>query len=141
MKTDLDKAKTALCGHTICLCKGDTIITADKHGILPMIGFIDAKKDLSGFSVADLIVGKAVACLFALCDIKAVYGSVMSKAAKEYLIGKGIEVKCDTLVENIINRAGDDICPMEKCVANIDEPQKAYAALEDKLLRLALIAH
>ena len=38
--TDIEKAKQSLAGHTIALCKGGDIVTSDKRGIAPMLGFI-----------------------------------------------------------------------------------------------------
>ena len=57
-------AKENLSGHTICLCKDKNIFFIDKRGIAPMMGFIADGVDLKGYSVADIIVGKAVAMLF-----------------------------------------------------------------------------
>lgn len=136
MNNDLLQAKSALNGHTIALCKGDTLIVCDKKSIRPMLDFISEGKDLSGFSAADLVVGKAVATLFVYAKIKCVYSKVMSRPALEYLQSHGIDAKCDTLVENIINRAGDGICPMEQCVQNIDDASVAYAALKDKIMQM-----
>ena len=59
--SDLENAKIALKGHTIALCKGDKILISDKKGITPMVELIDSGINLKGYSVADLIVGKAVA--------------------------------------------------------------------------------
>lgn len=136
MNNDVLQAKSALNGHTIALCKGDTLTVCDKNGIRPMLDFISDGNDLSGFSVADLVVGKAVATLFVYAKIKCVYSKVMSKPALEYLQSHGIDVQYDSLVENIMNRAGDGICPMEQCVQNIDDASVAYAALKDKIMQM-----
>lgn len=101
-----------------------------------MLDFISEGKDLSGFSASDLVVGKAVATLFVYAKIKSVYAKVMSKPALEYLQSHGIDAQYDTLVENIINRAGNGICPMEECVESIDDASIAYAALKNKILQM-----
>ena len=62
--TDLQIAKKNLEGNTICLVKKDSILTKKEKGILPMMQLLEQKVDLTGYSVADLIVGKAVAFLF-----------------------------------------------------------------------------
>lgn len=133
MNNDLNTAKVALEGHCIALCKGNSIIVDDKHGIRPMLDFITKQWDLTGYSVADIVVGKAVATLFVYSKIKAVYAEVLSKPALEYLNAHDIEVEYGTLVDNISNRAGDGICPMELCVANIDDANEAYFALKNKV--------
>ena len=56
----------------------------------------------------------------------------LSKAGEECLIKCGIAYKYDKITGYIINRAGDGICPMEKCVADIDDAEKAYAAIKAK---------
>lgn len=134
--TDIEKAIKNLDGHTICLCKGDDIITDDGKGISPMMKFIAAGKDLSGYSAADMIVGKAAAMLFVKAGIKAVHGKVMSNAGKAYLESKGIACTFDTLADNIIDRSGKDICPMEKTVSTIDDPEKGYEALKAKIAQM-----
>ena len=134
--TDIEIAKANLSGHSICLCKGGGIITDNGRGITPMMRFIAEGRDLSGYSVADVIVGKAAATLFVKAGIAEVYGKVMSAAGRDQLIRHGIPCSWDTLTENIINRRGDDICPMEKTVADIFGVEEGYEALKAKLLSL-----
>lgn len=74
--TDLQKAKEGLIGHTISLAKDETVLFSEKKGIAPMIDFLSEGVDLTGFSVADLVVGKAVALLFVKSGITRVYAKV-----------------------------------------------------------------
>ena len=119
--------------YTCVLVKGDNIYTSKKAGIAPMIEFIERGVDLKGFSVADKIVGKAVSMLFVLAGIKDVYAQTMSRSAKEFLDRHNVPNKCEKLVDRIINRKGDDICPMEKTVLDIASPELAFTALKEKL--------
>lgn len=89
------------------------IITDDGRGISPMMKFISMGKDPKGYSAADMIVGKA--------------------AASEYLEAHHIPHSYDKLTEQIINRTGDNICPMEAAVANISDPEEGYKALFNKI--------
>ncbi|MCI5745108.1 MAG: DUF1893 domain-containing protein [Erysipelotrichaceae bacterium] len=132
-KIDLQIAKKNLLNHTICLCKDNTCLFSDKKGISPMMDFINDNIDLNGYSVADLIVGKAVAFLFVKCNIKNVYAKVLSKSGKEILDKYHIYYEYETITEKIINREGNDICPMEKVVLNIDDAEIAYIKLKEKL--------
>ena len=134
--SDIERAKENLGGHAICLCKGDSIITDDGRGISPMMKFIGENKDLSGYSAADIIVGKAAAMLFVKAGVVAVHGKVMSKAGKDYLESHVIPCTFDTLTDNIIDRSGKDICPMEKTVADISDPDEGYEALREKLAEM-----
>ena len=131
--TDLEKAKLLLNNHSICLCKGAETIFDDSKGIAPMMNFIAMGKDLKGWSAADVIVGKAAAMLFTKAGVKSVYGKVMSKKALDYLTSHSIECSFEKLCERIINREGNDICPMEKAVARTEDFEEGYLALKKKM--------
>ena len=132
---DIENAKTIFHTgkYTCVLTKGETVYASTKSGIAPMIGFIEYSFELKGFSAADKIVGKAAALLFVLAGVKEVYASVLSRQAQEVFAKYGIKCSCDTLAEAIINRAGDDLCPMEKAVADIEEPREAFEAIKRTL--------
>ena len=132
--SDLDRAKELLNGQNTCvLVSGEKVIVSTKSGIRPMMDFIGEKVDLKGFSVADKIVGKAAAMLFVLAGIKNVYGEVMSRSGLDFLKEHGVSAEYKTLAENIINRAGTGICPMEQTVSDIDDVAVAYTKLKEKL--------
>ena len=131
--TDIEIAKRNLDGHSICLCKNGEFFTYDGRGISPMMRFIGQGLDLSGYSAADLIVGKAAAMLFVKAKIASVYGAVMSKSAAEFLEKNNIPFSYRELTGRIINRRGDGICPMEQIVESIDDCDIAYNALREKL--------
>lgn len=134
MKTsDLQIAKNNLSGHTICLCKDGDCVYSEKRGIAPMMSSIADGVNLQGYSVADLIVGKAAAMLFVKCGIAGVYAKTLSQSGKAVLERFGIPYEYETLTEKIINRAGTDICPMEKAVYDCEEPDEAYILLLKQL--------
>ena len=131
--TDLLVAKENLAGHTICLCKDGKCIFGDKHGIASMMEFVANGVDLDGFFVADVVVGKAAAMLFVKCGIRSVFAKTLSKAGKKFLEEHGVPCQYEVLVEKIINRAGTDICPMEKTVLDAEDVQEGYELLKRKL--------
>ena len=131
--TDLQTAVKNLEGHTICLCKNGTCLYSEARGISPMMNFIANGVDLSGYSVADVVVGKAAALLFVKCGIKNVYAKTLSEYGKRILELYRVNYEYEVLAEKIINRAGTDICPMEKAVINTDDPEEAYSILKDKI--------
>lgn len=134
--TDLETAKVNLKNHSVCLCKNGECFTCDGKGISPVMKLIEEGRDLSGYSVADIIVGKAAAMLFVKAGVIAVHGVVMSQSGKSYLEKRGVICTFDTLAENIINRKGDGICPMEQAVAEIDDCEEGYNALVRRLREL-----
>ena len=79
------------------------------------------------------MVGKATAFLYVLLGVKAVYARVISKAAIQVLNEHAIFVEYDALVENIINRQGDGICPFEAAVLDVIEPTLAYKTIRQKM--------
>lgn len=128
---DLELAKDLLKDELTIVLVKDTIIYKDnKRGIKPMLDLINNEIDLTGFSVADKVVGKGAAVLFIYSKVKEIYTKVISVPALEILIKHNIKVSYDKLVENIINRKGDDICPMEKAVLNINDIDLAFRALK-----------
>ena len=134
--TDIEIAVNNLSGHSVCLCRNGEYFTDDGRGISPMMGFIAEGRELHGYSAADVIVGKAAAMLFVKAGIVCVHGEVMSESGKLYLEKHGIPCTYDTLTEQIINREGTDICPMEKTVADIDDAETGYDMLKKRLEEL-----
>ena len=127
--TDLTFAVDALKGHSLALCKNGIITTDDGRGIMTLLRFVETEKNLAGYSVADIIVGKAAAMLFDKLGVVAIHAVVMSKAAKAYLDMRGIECEYETLTEQIINREGTAQCPMEDAVSEIDDLNDGVLAL------------
>lgn len=131
--TDIEIAKSNLSGHTICLCKDGNCLYSERRGIAPMMNFIASGTDMRGYSVADLVVGKAAAMLFVLSEIKSVFAKTLSKSGEEILKRYEIPYEYETLTDKIINRDGTDICPMEKAVSVTEDPQEAYDLLSKRI--------
>lgn len=134
--TDLQIAKNNLSGHTICLCKDGECLCSQRRGIAPIMGFIESGEDLRGYSVADVVVGKAAALMFVKSGIAHVYAKTLSEYGKSILELYGVDYDYEILTERIINREGTDTCPMEKAVLNTDDPEEAYEILKNKLTEL-----
>ncbi len=136
--TELEKAKEILKSndYTCVFCKADIVYTSEKRGVVPVLEKIEQKESLSGFSVADKVIGKAAAMLFHLAGVSFLYGEIMSVPAKEYLEKTSICFSYDTLVERIINRNGDGLCPMESAVYNVDDMHEGYKAIKNKMNEL-----
>ena len=134
---DITKAKTILeSGYTCVLVKGKMSLTSKRNGIVPMVKFLNDGIGLEGFSVADKIVGKAVAMLFVLAKVEEVYAEVLSKTAISVLEANGISYSYKILTDNIINRQGTGLCPMEETVKDIFDCKQAYEKIKVKLASL-----
>ena len=92
--------------------------------------------DLKDYSASDKVVGKAAAYLYMLLGVKRLFTQVISAPALEVLESENIEVSFGQVVENIKNRTGTGICPMESCVLNIDNPYDALQEIKKTRERL-----
>ncbi len=138
MNNDIQRAKSFLNeGATCAIVKDVEIFTTDRRGIAPLLELAEQGKDLSGYSAADKIVGKAAALLYVLTGVEEVYSEVMSRPAAEVLKLNGVKYSCDKLVDYIVNRKGDGMCPMERTVENISDPATAARALRQTLNNLS----
>ena len=118
--TDIEKAKEALGNHSIALCKSGEVITSDKRGVAPLVEIIQSGTDISGFSAADRVVGKAAAMLMLKAGIAEVYALTISESAKNR-------------TTRIMNRDNTGPCPMETAVANTDDINTGTEIIIEKL--------
>lgn len=134
--SDIERAKAALRGHSVAVCRAGEVMTRDGRGIAPLLAIASEENALRGASVADLIVGKAAALLMAYAGVSEVYAEVMSEAGERTLSEHDIPHSCGLLVPYIIDRTGKDVCPMERAVADVSDPAEAYAVLSARLEEL-----
>ena len=139
--SDLQRAKELLKGggYTCVILRESKAYYGVKRGIATIMDFIDSGVDFTGFSAADKIVGKAAAFLYVKMKLTAVYAEVLSVPAAEIFKKHGVEFGYGTLTENIINRKGDGICPMEQAVLKVEEPEQAVNILKQKLREMKKI--
>lgn len=138
MTEELRRAKEALDADmavTLAVCRGDDLTVSREKGIKPLLKLTQGD-DLRNASAADRIVGKAAAMLYALTGVEAVFAQVLSEQGRTVLKRYGIVYEYGTLTENIINRAGTGLCPMEEAVKDIDDLKEALAAIQMKVVAL-----
>ena len=117
-------------GYTLVVVNGEREYTSKLSGVFPLLDIIkNAPEVLSGACVADKIVGKAAAVLLVYAGVKEVYAKTVSSYAILVLKKAGINLVYEKKVPFIKNRAGTDICPMEKLVLDIEDPKAGAAAL------------
>ena len=141
--TDLELARALLYatkGATAVAVRGDEVLISQERGVKPLLGWIAEGKSLAGFSVADKVVGKAPALLYAILGPAAVFAPVMTNAARAVLLANEIACGNDTLVEKITNRAGDGQCPMDATVTNVFDPYEAESAIRARLSQMTGVA-
>ena len=141
VSTDLDLARALLIANkdaTLVAVRGDEIRVFTERGVKPLLKMIKHGTSLRGFSVADKVVGKAPALLYAVLGPEAVFSPVMSWTGRAVLIASGIAVSHDVLVPHIQNRAKDGQCPMDSSVTNVWEPYDAVGVLEERALQMGI---
>lgn len=139
-KTNLNQARELLLagGYTCVLYREGKTRTTTLRGVKPLVTWLKEGFRAEGFSAADKVVGKATAFLYCLLGVKEVYAGVMSKGARDVLESHSIPAVYDELVENIINRRGEGICPFEAAVLDIREPEEAYPAILAKMQEMGI---
>jgi len=132
--TDLEIAKSQLYEENLTLAivkNGSLLYSTKSHRIS---GFLDAigkcGENLQDASLADRVVGKAVALLCAYSKIKEVYAAVISRKAQAVLKQNKIACQWRELVTNILDTNRSGTCPLEKAAAEISDPEKAYKTLK-----------
>lgn len=119
-------------GCSCVVANGMSVRTFRERGVRDLLRLLRKEPEvLRGASVADKVVGKGAAALMAMGGVRAVYALVMSRKALELLDREGVEVGYETLVDNIINRAGTDVCPVEKLCAQCVTAQECLPLIED----------
>lgn len=133
---DLERAKQKLfeSDYKFVFVKGEHMITSFESGIKALTELYSQNLDLSEYSAADRIVGKAAAFIYLLLKVKNIYAEVISESAYELL--RDFNVEYGKIVPYIINRKGDGLCPMEDAVKDIADPELAYNALKQRIAEL-----
>jgi len=111
--------------------KNEKIIhSVDGTGIKPLLNiYMENKQDLENSFVADKLIGKAAAMILICGKVKNVYGTKISKSAIELLTKNNIEYEYNELIEKVYNKDKTDLCPMEKTVLKIDNPEDGVNAI------------
>jgi len=132
---DLEQAiKLLQEGDYTCVLLGeDQVYTSTSRGVKPLVQWLRSGLNGNGFFAADRVVGKATAFLYVLLGVRAVYAHVISRSALDILRRFRIEARYGTVVDHIINRKGDGICPFEATVLQIQDPTSAFTAILQKM--------
>ena len=132
---DLELAQQTFCAGSLAFVlvkNGAVLRSGTRDGIGELIQTLDELGDgAHGASLADKIVGKAVAMVVRACHLQAVYSPLASQAALDALAIAHIPLEYDRLVPLILNKRNDGPCPMEKLTQPIEDPRQAVTALRE----------
>lgn len=138
MTDELIRARELLCESelTCVFIKNGEASVSRERGVAPLLSMLDSKKDMSGASCADKVVGKGAAFLYVRLGVREIYAKVISSPAKTVLIDNGINVFFDTEVPQIRNRSNTGYCPIESAVLDISDPLSAESTIRARLARI-----
>ena len=137
LNKDLEQAKQLLVEQSLAFAvvkDGEVIGTGVAKGVIDLLALVDSRgAALAGASLADKLIGKAVAAVVCHTGIKAVYTPVMSRPALEMLQQHDVPLEYDELVTMILSRDGKMRGPLEQLLLETHDPAKAVVALRDFL--------
>ena len=137
---DLELAKLKLIKEDLSLVivkKGKVIFETKKQGISGFLQAIEKlNKNLVAASVADKIVGVAVAMLCVYAGVVSVFALTISEGGMRVLEDNNIACLFEKKVSNILNRDKKDVCPFEKLAMASGSSDEAYVKLKSLASRM-----
>lgn len=122
-------------GLSLMVVQDSSVVYSSKQeGLIPLLDAINSGKPyLVDALVIDKIVGRAAALLLCFGKSKTVIAEIMSEKAVEVLDIHGLEHDCEKLVPCILNKDSTDLCPFERLVERIYDPEEGYRLLSGRL--------
>lgn len=132
--SDLTLAKLRLKEKNLTLSivkDGKVLFETQSHGIIGLLQAIEKHgKELMKSSVADKIVGQAAALLCAYSEVVSVFAVTISEEGRRTLEDNHILYRFENRVLNILNYKRTDLCPFEKLISGLTNPNKAYEKMK-----------
>lgn len=134
MMTDIQKKAIDILHTEGCSCvivNGDEIVRCHERGVKDLYRIFKSRPALlSGAFIADKVIGKGAAAIMVAGGVVSVYTDVISRPALELFGQSGIKVESPLCVDNIINRAGTGICPVEQLCAACKTAEECLPLIE-----------
>lgn len=112
--------------------EGQVVARGSAHGAVELLAAVDRLGPAArGASLADKVVGKAVALIVVQAGIAAVDTPLASQGAAQVLAAQGIALHTASVVPQILNRRGDAPCPLEQLTQPFEAPEPALAKLRE----------
>ncbi len=137
---DIDAALARIAaGEADCylLRPGQEPLPGHGRGVRPLLQLLENQPDaLCGAVLADKIIGKAAAMFSVLAAAAEIHTLTASESALAFLAQRGVPAAAQKTVPYIINRTGDDMCPLEKTVRTVEDPAEALPLLKATIAKL-----
>ena len=121
--------------YSLALIKDDEILfSSESSGLRPLIECVKEFKDKAKDCVLhDKVIGLAAARLIVYSEmINEVFTDIASKPAVELLEKKNIKLNAESIVDNILTKDKNDICPMEKKATEIENNKLFFSEIITK---------
>lgn len=120
--------------NLIIVKDGKTIFEGTSPSVVDLLNAFQVYgRWLEGSVLADRVVGRAVALICRHIKIAGIYGIIMSNKVEEILMKSEIFYCFEEMVPFILDRSKSFICPLERAVADTDNPIKAYNIIKNLL--------
>ncbi|MFR9652038.1 MAG: DUF1893 domain-containing protein [Rikenellaceae bacterium] len=86
---------------------------------------------LCGAMVADKVIGTAAAAIIVTGEVRELYTKAISHKALRLIEESNIKVSYDELIEYVINRAGDGMCPLERACRETNTAEEAMTIVDN----------
>ena len=123
-------------GLSLLIYRGEEVVFSSSFGgIKPLLNAINTfgREELRGSIVADKVVGRAAALIIVYIDAAEIHAALISTGAMEVLRSHGLRFYFSEETPAIKNREGMDICPFEKLVLEVFNPEEAYRRIKAKV--------
>lgn len=118
-----------------CSCivyNGGEVKMFHRRGVVDLYDLLRGEEgSLRGAMVADKIIGTAAAAVLVTGEIEELYTKAISHKALALIEGSGIKVSYDELIDYVINRAGDGMCPLERACRETTTAEEAMAVVDN----------
>ena len=135
--TDLMHARRELAAGRLAFVlvrAGRVLATGTQPGVAELLAAFDQLGPTArGSSLADKIVGHAVAVLALRAGVVAVTTPRASRTAVDLLAAHAVALEADEVVPQVLNHRGDGPCPLERLACEAGDPEQAVAKLRDFL--------
>jgi len=119
-------------GHSLVVANNGEVRTFDGRGVADLHALLNRDSEFCrGAEIADKVVGKGAAALMVAGGVGKVFAEVVSTPALRLLKEAGVDVSFGYEVPNIINRKGDDICPVEKLCSDCLTAAECLPLIDD----------
>ena len=124
--------------HTLMVENGDEIFAGDRRGIADLHHLLSTRKEfLRNATLVDKVIGKGAAALMCVGGVNRVHTDIISRPALNLLEAYGITATYDRLVDNIINRQGTGLCPVESLCLRCETAEECLPLIDNFLKSLS----